>query len=680
MFPERFVKRVAQTPPGSEWCALESLSTAAGTNINSGALAPCGSIDDARAGEESHDETSTGIVQRCRVDFKASEACEVEPNRMGNFTTSVQLRGFAAFPVVPDAERRWSAVTEAQRAEYWALAADPFDTGCATCRGHLAQRSMLYGARRWWCVPAWHTFTPRAPNGEKRRMQTLALARDAFVGTTVAVVAGEQPPPPDAWSNISLAAVTRLVFCLPSATAGAANLSAGAATGEDAAFLVIKANTTAIDGAAGGTEVHALRFAIPAAGVRCVWRTLQMLFLDGAGKVLLLGGARPVRPELLPSQRCGPAEEAAAVADALTGGDRSEHSQQPAVNPTTNPMARTVPMPPDARLPYLPCMRPGVGGLQKRAQRQGHMDSRYLTFWPSKCDAAYVGPGCSRANATSSSSAAPKVPHRTGAARGVKVAVTVSGYVRSFSFAKSSIFAHLVYPHDADFFGVTWNVVGRVAKSKPITAKMIVAVPTMLAMIRDLLKSVARGDPAELDTRHKVEVWDHKRLMRYHGLVKVNGFPHAGMYHQLQRSMELVLEAKRVYDVVIRTRWDVYVGVPFAFAPRPDGRSFDLDLGAHCEMDGVWYPRRLVVEPDKVLRHTADTRFKLFAWQACDWMDVMPFATMKKAADVFTWIRANNVYSGAQFVEHAFFIDRGLAYQPAQLFLCLQRHSNKFFC
>lgn len=97
-------------------------------------------------------------------------------------------------------------------------------------------------------------------------------------------------------------------------------------------------------------------------------------------------------------------------------------------------------------------------------------------------------------------------------------------------------------------------------------------------------------------------------------------------------------------------------------------------------MDDAWYPRNLIVEEGKTIRHIADTRFKLFGWQSCDWLDIAPYNTMVKMNSLYDWIRKYNVYSGAQWVEHAFFLDQGIAWQPAHLFLCLHRHSTRFFC
>jgi hypothetical protein len=208
-------------------------------------------------------------------------------------------------------------------------------------------------------------------------------------------------------------------------------------------------------------------------------------------------------------------------------------------------------------------------------------------------------------------------------------------------------------------------------------------VPRMLSMVWDLiLASAKRGtSPESMRKRCVVDVWDFRRYAKLHAFVKKNGFHHVGMYHQMQESVALMLRSGRTYDVVIRTRWDLFIAAKFAFQRLPgDPARYLVDLGSHCRMDGVWYPRTVVVEDGKTIRHIADTRFKLFGWQSCDWLDVGTFDTIAKFGALLDWIRNNNVYGGAQWVEHAFFVDQGIAVQPAHLYVCLHRHSSRFFC
>ena len=345
-------------------------------------------------------------------------------------------------------------------------------------------------------------------------------------------------------------------------------------------------------------------------------------------------------------------------------------------------------------------MRTNIGPLTHKAQRDGLIDMRYLNFWPTKCQQGFIGKGTADCpgmppNAVASI-AQTEAPAKLGASggaggSGIRVAVGVSGFLRTFAVARQLIFAHLVHPHDADFYGLTWNVLGRVKKGVPIPPKQIIGVAKMKTLIMGLLQQSApkHFTSKDLGERYVVEVWEHKKMQRYHAFVKKQGYHHVGMYHQLAESVAMMLRSGKTYDIALRTRWDIFVATPYTFrrlvpfkgaASSSEGDRFVLDLGVHCQMDGIWYPRALIVEPGKVIRHTADTRYKLFSWQACDYMDVGPWDTVKKIGGLFDWIRRFNVNSGAQWVEHAFFIDQDIAYRPAHLFLCFYRHASKFFC
>jgi hypothetical protein len=94
-------------------------------------------------------------------------------------------------------------------------------------------------------------------------------------------------------------------------------------------------------------------------------------------------------------------------------------------------------------------------------------------------------------------------------------------------------------------------------------------------------------------------------------------------------------------------------------------------------MQGLSWPQTAVVEPGKLLRHYADSRFKLFAWQACDWIDVGPVDAMRVLAGLAQWVDTHYVFSVAQFVEHAYLVDRGVAYQPLQLYINIRRAKGK---
>lgn len=659
-----FVRRLGNDAPPHGWCVSERASTS--LDVSRGPTCPAGGNGIVPQ------EATPGAWPRCHVDFGTQDTCMTEPVRFGNFTTQADLAAFDAFPTVPPTQRTWRAVSAAQRAAYWRFNPNPFAPRCATCRGGLVHQSMLYSARRWWVAPQFATL--RLEEGKVVRQRhrdasIVGLARDKLMGTRFNPMQDDYAPAADAWVNVSLGDATKIVFCI--STDNATQFA-------DDAFVGI---------ATGGTapSFHVMRTALPAAGARCFWRTLQLLFLSSDGvtgeATTLQLGLQRVPVVRLMSRQCGTTEENAAAQQHLVG--------------QTPPVGTEVPMKPDKRLPYLPCHQHYVGDLTRQATLNHMIDRRYLNFWANKCDRAYADRDGTCPGVTAPTvHGAPKPSGSANSSR-IRVAVCMSGFLRSFATSRNYIWRHVIEPHDADVFGVTWNVIGRSKKGAPIHPKRMIAVHKMHTMLMNLIRTLPTGGRSHTD-RYTVEVNDYKRMQRYHSLIKNNGFFHAGMYNQLQRSVELMLLSRREYDIVIRTRWDLFPAARFSFTPlqphpegaaagvagvaRADRRRFLLDMRVACSMDGVWYPQRLVVEEGKVIRHLADTRFKLFAWQSCDWLDVGLFETMKKFGRIFDWIRENNVFSGAQFVEHGWMIDQDIAYQPAQLYMCLHRHTTRFFC
>jgi hypothetical protein len=643
-----FIHATTRLSPAEGYCALDGAVTA-----------PTVGIEGCLIGNIQRGHRNGQVAGRCRVDFAAMRGCPLEPARMGNFTNPRDLVAFSHFPVVEDNARRRGSVSAQDRSLYWARNPDPFDVRCGTCGNSLAQSSLLYSVRRWWCLPSYYVYAADA-GGKETRLQytTLGLTKDEFVAAKFMMSKDEDPPPPDQWLHMPLVSLKRVVVCMPP--------EIDIVTGEEAAFVMVAFG----DGPK--RVAHLWRMAIGSAGVECLWRTLELLFsIDESSAKIEVSGGNVVTVERVTTRRdqCGGQDESLIAAGLLGNGL----------------LPQLEPMPVTTRFPYLPCMRSRVGDLQKQAKREGLMDDKWLTFWANRCDNAFNGQ-CVGASTPQEKLGLPATAK--GSPEKIKVAVALSGFFRSFPYTREHIYRNLVYPHDADVFALTWNVLGRVKKGLPIKKKLLVPLPRMHAMVMGLLQaSVRRGTTPEAFAKsHTVEIWDFTRRFRFHNVVSASGFYHAGMYDQLAHSVQMVLQSKRVYDIVIRTRWDIYLQAPFFFqrlpqAPGAEAASrYELDLGAHCDMEGAWFPRKLVVEPGKFLRHTADTRYKLFGWQVCDWIDVATYDTMIHLAGIYSWVKRHNVFSGAQFVDHAFFIDQGLSYEPAQLYVCLQRHGAKFFC
>ena len=177
--------------------------------------------------------------------------------------------------------------------------------------------------------------------------------------------------------------------------------------------------------------------------------------------------------------------------------------------------------------------------------------------------------------------------------------------------------------------------------------------------------------------------------------VQIAGFRHAGLYMLLAKSLQAMAgQAEKTgtpYDVVIRGRFDLVPLVPIMIYPvwntpdvarrenlNSDGNNNNnnendqqqqqnqqvstltyntkvervpgwiIDTGSSCQMDGFWWPRTAVLREGVIISHTADTRYKLFSWQYCDWLHIGTFNTMKKMAGIYDWVLDNYVDSGAQ--------------------------------
>jgi hypothetical protein len=176
---------------------------------------------------------------------------------------------------------------------------------------------------------------------------------------------------------------------------------------------------------------------------------------------------------------------------------------------------------------------------------------------------------------------------------------------------------------------------------------------------------------------------------------KLAGHRHAGLYMLLSRALQMAVR-RGGYDVVIRGRFDLVPLVPLSIlsvwaTPDPVRSasagatpsssqlipSWVLDTGAACEAQGFWWPRTAVLRDGVIVAHMADTRFKLFSWQYCDWLHVGTFATMSKLAGLHDWAMRNYADSGAQFIEHVWAIDQGVRFYPMQLYLKILRETRK---
>jgi hypothetical protein len=546
--------------------------------------------------------------------------CEEDTLRQGNFSSLADLRRFDVFPTFTGIEHR--RVTDTERQRYWRQNPHPYGNHCGKCHRDLVHTT-LYRARRWWRLRGTATLPATAQRLGGRFLNLHPLHFELHNGVVAGHYLQVEPVPEthNLRTRVPYDAVDRVVFC---------------ARGEESAVaLVLTAQPRGSTGPVAAATTHVLQFLLPEPGLRCFWRSLQLLVPSVALRSVV---HRP----------------GACTFDNISssmGGD-GNHSL---------PLA----MPPDATMPYTPCHAFDFNKMAVAVQKSGNYGRVLHTFWPFKCMALRRADRC---NATA------QVAKRSrGVSQNISVAVALSGFLRSFGNARVKIDEHLVKPHHATLFVATWNVIGRAKKTVAISPKMIISQHVMYRTVAGMMGLLGN------ESTRRLEVLDYKRLAKMQATLKANGFQHPGLYYAQVRALQLVIDAKLPFDVVIRSRTDIFPAVPLRFVRMAGPDEYALDLGSQCLMDGMWWPQWAKFGEGKLLKHYADTRMKYFSWQVCDWIEIGTYRTVTATAGLYDWVQANNVFSAAQFVEHAFYVDQNITYQPLQLYLKIMRHRGHFF-
>jgi hypothetical protein len=376
--------------------------------------------------------------------------------------------------------------------------------------------------------------------------------------------------------------------------------------------------------------VHYLQFLLPVPGLRCFWRSIQLLLPHLASRAYMWNDGKCKVPT-------GTAQHDVVSLWAMSLDDV---------------------------MPYTPCHAFDFSEMALAVQRSGNF-GRMMTFWPFKCHALRRVEKCGTAEIVNRRS--------IGVSQNLSVAVALAGFLRSFGNARVAINENLVKPHGAVLFAATWNVVGRAKKSVAITPKMMISPHAMYRSVAGLM-GISNNE-----SFRRLEILDYKRLAKIQMVVKANGFQHPGLYYAQSRALQLVINSKVPFDVIVRTRFDIFPAVPLRFVRMSGPDEYALDLGSSCLMDDMWWPQWARFGDGKLLKHYADTRMKYFAWQVCDWIEIGTFRTVAATARLYDWVLENNVFSAAQFVEHAFYVDQNITYQPLQLYLKILRHKGSFF-
>lgn len=552
--------------------------------------------------------------------------CQIDIVRQGNFSTKESQLVFRDFQL--HNRTAHLGITVDQRRAYWAKNPEALTTVCDLCAGSMQQQP-VYRQRRWWAITSW-TKVALDPSGGGKSAKTgstfLLLNEDRIEGR-YGFVAGhyasynKKAPPID---SLLISDIRRIVFC----------------NGEkDKTETHLRFETKA------GDWLHYVRFVLPWDGsFRSFVRTVQILLPDKLPIVFHESGGCNVHTR----------EKTDAVVSKRVA----------------------VPVVAEAQMPYIPCHRFGIDEIMNAAvdnqirtvtsdDASVRKKLKGFTMWPFKCTAFRDASACDQAAHVRKRS--------QGVRQTIRVAVAISGFVRSFANARQSIERHMVQPHGATAFGVTWNVVGRTKKTAVVKKEQQVSVGRMYATISGFM-GIGKNENIT-----RLVVMPYFRVSKMLDAARLAGFQQPGLYYTVANVLKLVVDSKMHFDVVIRTRFDVFPAVPLRFVRMAGPDEYALDLGSQCLMDGMWWPQWAKFGEGKLLKHYADTRMKYFSWQVCDWIEIGTFRTVTATTGLYDWVQANNVFSAAQFVEHAFYVDQNITYQPLQLYLKIMRHRGHFF-
>eukprot|EP00759_Apiculatamorpha_spiralis_P044155 PhF_6_TR41286/c0_g1_i2/m.62462 len=320
---------------------------------------------------------------------------------------------------------------------------------------------------------------------------------------------------------------------------------------------------------------------------------------------------------------------------------------------------------------YLPCVSDEDLNYMRVAKEVGGLGT-YGIRWKSKCDQKVVVnhescPNVPRGldgDPTTSATSEPKPVKRP------KVAVCLSGFFRTFRSTKISLWYYLIRPNNATLFMATWNVFGRVKVSKEADR----ALPVPPLEMEKVLRKEYSADLVEFGGVKVLDYTDMERQAHLHNLFRA-GFRRPGNYFLTSYVLGMVPKGK--YDIIVRTRFDMKLQEPMElfFHPTQQGQ-FVLRVVHSCLVDGHWWPQHALLDQNKVIKHFADTRFRLYTWQTCDWIEIGGAQAMQTYASIWNWSVNNLVHAYSQNVEYAFFAEHGIAWQPMHLHVRIARKNS----
>jgi len=320
------------------------------------------------------------------------------------------------------------------------------------------------------------------------------------------------------------------------------------------------------------------------------------------------------------------------------------------------------PLPPPYR--YLPCITENEGPWMAKAKELNNVDT-YGLRWNSVC---------SEKRPMSQDSCAQlrrkRLPIKDDAQKSppLHVAVALSGFVRTFQHTKTYLYSYVVKPNNATLFMAAWNVLGRMKQGTNYGS----ALPKL--SVGDMVKFLTEAMDPKLVNIGGVRVLDYldQGLHRWLHDIFLSGFRRPGNY--ILTSLVLQMIPPKAFDVIIRTRFDMIPSVPLKVTRDPEtSGGYVLRLPYACKIDGHWWPQFGLFDSNKIIKHFADTRFRFFTWQTCDWIEVGGAQAMKTFGRIFNWSVENVVNAYSQNVDFAFLADQGLAWQPMHLHVRILR-------
>lgn len=611
-----------------------------------------------------------GEGQRCRPD---------RPVRIGNFSTPVDLLLHQRFPVV-DVRRDLDAVTAADLGRYWADYPHGHTPRCYPCKGTLLHNA-LYTLRRWFKFERWLV-------GSDPSRGNIFTVDAKFI-----VVYGQSAnfEPAEGISDVQLSTDT--------ITGLNAVQQQGRRRREGTWYLLI---TTS----AGPQHTVELRDA----ALRSFLRSITYLHPKLAKLVRVYDPTGAV--EARSKQLLADEEVVVRSQGMVVGANNKAPVPDAVVGPSSLSQALKLKLPssdggvwkrgvlegvllpsPGEPWPYQPCSSFDVVKLVKEADRLGNMGYR-REFWPYKCDAIRESK-CGQED---------EVARRRKGLEGVplRVAVALAGFIRSFPKARAVIYDNLVKTTNATVFVATWNVVGRVKKTDPVTKKNLLRMDQIEQNVAQWMHLDARSNRSDF-----IKILNYKQHLGMTNDHMKHGFPHGGLYFCQSQVLRLVRSYQEkkggAFDVLIRTRMDIYPVAPLYItriwkhgaggeadvgklvvggtlpADLKSKVEYVLDMGASCKLDEVWWPQYAVFEEGKLLKSYQDTRFKFFGWQVCDWIEIGTVDTALRLEGIFDFMVDNYVFGIAQWLDHAFYVHNRIAYQVVNPFLKIMRHGASFF-